>query len=317
MECLYRQFDFAPHTSIVIKARMSILDYRRACFTGSGYSSCRFTWHHHLHRRNLYGFTLIELLVVIAIISLLVSILLPSLQKAKQLAQSIVCLSNTSSLGMALHFYVNENEEQFPVGGSPLVASWPSYEGEGATRWFNVCHHEGYLESFELLRCPSNESELVGLKSDRNTRPASHYGGNVSMMDWWNNAQKPGSRNLNEIQRPDGLVLLCDTGTPAWGYTSTAFDTDPKMWDDVLTNSAASSLYGPYIFGPGASGTRNPYISPDRYEGYSTRPNPIHSDGVNIVFVDGHSSYMNIDKLIGPMPLGYAVGESLNLWDNE
>lgn len=54
------------------------------------------------------GFTLIELLVVIAIISLLVSILLPSLSRAKLLAQSVVCLNNLRTYGMANQQYAAE-----------------------------------------------------------------------------------------------------------------------------------------------------------------------------------------------------------------
>lgn len=51
------------------------------------------------------GFTLIELLVVVAIISLLVSILLPSLQTAKDLAKSVVCQSNLKQILTGSSFY--------------------------------------------------------------------------------------------------------------------------------------------------------------------------------------------------------------------
>lgn len=67
-------------------------------------------------RRNptTQGFTLIELLVVIAIISLLVSILLPSLQKAKGMAKSVVCLGDLRDFGLALHLFAQEHEDSLP-----------------------------------------------------------------------------------------------------------------------------------------------------------------------------------------------------------
>ncbi len=60
------------------------------------------------------GFTLIELLVVIAIISLLVSILVPSLQKAKALAVQTACAVKMRGMGMAIHMYASENNDTFP-----------------------------------------------------------------------------------------------------------------------------------------------------------------------------------------------------------
>lgn len=56
------------------------------------------------------GFTLIELLVVIAIIALLLAILLPGLNKAKQIAAAAVCLSNNNQLGKAYFMFSEENK---------------------------------------------------------------------------------------------------------------------------------------------------------------------------------------------------------------
>lgn len=60
------------------------------------------------------AFTLIELLVVIAIISLLVALLLPSLSKAKNVARTVVCLTNLRQLAIGCHVYA-EDYKHFPI----------------------------------------------------------------------------------------------------------------------------------------------------------------------------------------------------------
>ena len=69
------------------------------------------------------GFTLIELLVVIAIISLLVSVLLPSLKQAKELARRVVCATQQRSIGVAAAAYAAEFDGRYSGGGNTVFAN--------------------------------------------------------------------------------------------------------------------------------------------------------------------------------------------------
>jgi prepilin-type N-terminal cleavage/methylation domain-containing protein/prepilin-type processing-associated H-X9-DG protein len=67
--------------------------------------------------RKAKAFTLIELLVVIAIIALLISILLPSLSRARELSKRLVCASNVKGIGTSAKIYANDNNERWMVPG--------------------------------------------------------------------------------------------------------------------------------------------------------------------------------------------------------
>lgn len=87
------------------------------------------------------AFTLIELLVVIAIISLLVSILLPTLSKAKEQAQITACMVNLRGIGTALLTYASEYD------------GYPPEAWDGLRTWARKLKNNEYATAFQ---CPAH-----------------------------------------------------------------------------------------------------------------------------------------------------------------
>jgi prepilin-type N-terminal cleavage/methylation domain-containing protein len=95
------------------------------------------------------AFTLVELLVVISIIAMLLAILLPSLQKARDNAKATVCKSNMKQISLATALYLENNNQNFFIGAN----SWVITSGiSSKNNWMTLL--KPYYNDFAILQCP-------------------------------------------------------------------------------------------------------------------------------------------------------------------
>ncbi|MCM8528952.1 MAG: prepilin-type N-terminal cleavage/methylation domain-containing protein [Lentisphaeraceae bacterium] len=163
-------------------------------------------------------FTMIELLVVIAIIGILVSILVPSISKAREKANIAVEISNRKQLTIATLLYATENNQKFPERGS----------GNGylhALRYqsgpdLNVILLEKYMGDIDMLRepiffCSSRLMEIRNTDSSSYTNNHTSGSYNLGTVNYYvippnGSLLVPGFKNSNTMETsPDNALWSC------------------------------------------------------------------------------------------------------------
>jgi len=161
-----------------------------------------------------FGFTLVELLVVIAIIALLMSILIPSLEKARAAAMRLKCAHNLKQISLIMYMYVEANEDIFPCAQDPLPEGYWLWMG----RWRSLV--EPYLSTKitesnpSVLLCPQDVTYKNQYESFSYAYSMTFYHSPEqidtmnSVTDTFMTAQPSIPQGSFEVEKPSGKILI-------------------------------------------------------------------------------------------------------------
>ncbi len=246
-----------------------------------------------LSRTTHRAFTLIELLVVIAIIALLAAILFPVFGRARENARRTGCLSNLKQFGLALHMYSQDYDDISPITTiNSGVRLWdtllPPYVGSGTA-----------TKAPAILVCPS----------DRYKRVNSTCGGNNAPRSYSMNSLVAGTYYPKDIDPATGALsstyaYLAGMRLAALADTSGTIYLAENVSDfNSYGSNGAAVVNAPDDQGVGQAACGNPRI------------NPIHFDGWDYLFCDGHVKWLRPEATFnGPGKTGGTMTNAKGMW---
>ena len=243
------------------------------------------------------AFTLIELLVVIAIIALLLSIILPTLNKAKDHAKRILCSSRIKQQTLALMMYAQDNDEETPM------MTWAGGQWLWDVSYFTTDVIIDSGAERKIFRCPANR---VDTNRIRYWRYSEHFGGPVSPSD-------PEPTALNQRQQHWRVISYCyllETRNGRGDIWAAGDPGEPKVPSEhkkfidkttsfQIPRSEMELIVDSVIEYPGAYKWNIPNRMSDWAMGtnHLGRGAPPEPTGGNIGYLDGHVSWRHFKNM--------------------
>jgi len=247
-----------------------------------------------MSKKRKRAFTLIELLVVVAIIALLISILLPSLSRARELSKRLVCGAQLKGLGTSFKIYANENYDRWPCPPFSELAI-----GNNGIEYVDQIGEAGDLPR-EQTSETDDDIEPTGTASDAVSTTRALWmlvrSGEVTVKQF---ICPSGDAVPDDTQEIDRYYDFKSYGRVSYGYLVPFGPVDTRPTENADSRLAMSADKGPFPrvdlpsgwpedftdLDDNSSPTEWKRLNSGNHGGYGS------GEGQNIVFADGHVDF--------------------------